>query len=376
MGQKNNAPFRFDYVGSFLRPEALKYARAAFAAEKISVEELREAEDQAVTELIEKQKQAGFHTLTDGEFRRSTWHLDFMWGFQGVAHERVNGNESFRGEVAQIDDVYITDRITAEDHPFVQHFRFVKAQEDAQTIARQTLPSPGQFYAQFTGRTERMRTLAVYPSVERFADDVVDAYIRVLRDLYEAGCRNVQFDDCTWGALVNPRIAEALSGVEAKELPRFMELLVDLNNRVIAEKPEDLVVNTHVCRGNYHSTFFSQGAYDRVAPYLFGKENVNAYYLEFDDARSGGFESLAEVSGDKKVVLGLITTKRPELEKKADVIDRIHEAARYIPLDRLYLSPQCGFASTEIGNVLTEEEQWEKLALVKEIAEEVWGGAV
>ena len=202
-------------------------------------------------------------------------------------------------------------------------------------------------------------------------EDIAGGYRKVIADLYEAGCRNIQLDDCSWGMLVDPR-ACMLFGTDEEGLEKIKEQLLAINNLAIEGKPKDLVINTHVCRGNFHSTYASSGAYDSVAKTLFARENVSAYYLEFDDARSGGFESLAEVTGDKKVVLGLITTKSPKLEKKEAVIARIHEAAKYIPLDRLYLSPQCGFASCEIGNKLTEGEQWAKLALVKEIAEEVW----
>ena len=208
---------------------------------------------------------------------------------------------------------------------------------------------------------------------EAFADDVIKAYNEFVAEIYAAGCRNLQFDDCVWGGMVNPKLAVALTGRSGEALEDYKKLMLKLNNEVVAAAPEDLLINTHVCRGNYHSTFFSSGAYDSVADLLFGEENVNAYYLEYDDERSGGFAPLAKVSGDKKVVLGLVTTKTPALENKELVINRIHEAAKYVPLDRLYLSPQCGFASCEIGNKLTEEEQWAKLKLVKEIAEEVWG---
>ena len=194
----------------------------------------------------------------------------------------------------------------------------------------------------------------------------------MLQDLYDAGCRNVQFDDCTWGMMAD-KMGHLAYGTTVEGLKEIQKNHKDINNLVIANAPKDMVINTHVCRGNFHSTYANSGAYDPVADILFGEENVNAYYLEFDDERSGGFAPLAKVSGDKKVVLGLITTKSPVLENKDQVIARIHEAEKYIPLDRLYLSPQCGFASCEIGNKLTEEEQWAKLKLVKEVAEEVWG---
>ena len=247
-------PYRYDYVGSFLRPDDLKKIRADYEAGKTTYEALKEAEDTAVRDLVAKQKAAGYKLLTDGEFRRKTWYLDFMWGFEGVSHAA----------------------------PFV-------------------------------------------------------------------------------------------FGVEPEKMGDIMDQLLKVNNLALEGKPDDLTVATHICRGNYNSSWASRGGYEPVAERLFAHENVDAYYLEFDDARSGGFEPLRFVTPGKKVVLGLITSKRPELEDKDAVIARIHEAAKYVPLENLCLSPQCGFASCEVGNKLTEEQQWAKLALVKEIAEEVWG---
>lgn len=367
-------PFRYDYVGSFLRPERLKKARADFESGMINPSQLKEVEDECILDLVSKIKDLGYHVITDGEFRRSTWHLDFMWGFNGIEHKKtLAGNTTFDGEAAMIDDTYMISKISVKEHPFVEHFKFLKALEDENTIAKQTIPSPGQFYAYFTGAELLTTTLDIYGTEEAFADDVVKAYSEFVDEIYAAGCRNLQFDDCVWGGMVNPKLAVALTGRSGQQLEEYKKLILDLNNRVVALAPTDLIINTHVCRGNYHSTFFSSGAYDGVADLLFGEEHVNTYYLEYDDERSGGFAPLSKVSGDKKVVLGLITTKTPALENKKAVIARIHEAAKYIPLDRLCLSPQCGFASCEIGNKLTEEEQWDKLRLVKEIAEEVWG---
>ena len=367
-------PFRYDYVGSFLRPERLKKARADFESGMINPSQLKEVEDECILDLVSKIKDLGYHVITDGEFRRSTWHLDFMWGFNGIEHKKtLAGNTTFDGEAAMIDDTYMISKISVKEHPFVEHFKFIKALEDENTIAKQTIPSPGQFYAYFTGAELLTTTLDIYGTEEAFADDVVKAYSEFVAEIYAAGCRNLQFDDCVWGGMVNPKLAVALTGRSGQQLEEYKKLILDLNNRVVTLAPTDLIINTHVCRGNYHSTFFSSGAYDDVADLLFGEEHVNTYYLEYDDERSGGFAPLAKVSEDKKVVLGLITTKTPALENKEAVIARIHEAAKYIPLDRLYLSPQCGFASCEIGNKLTEEEQWDKLRLVKEIAEEVWG---
>lgn len=282
---KLQTPFRYDYVGSFLRLEKLKRTRREFDEGKIPYEELKAVEDEAITELVKKIKELGYHVITDGEFRRATWKY--------------------------------------------------------------------------------------YSSDEELVGDIVSAYGTVIQDLYTAGCRNIQLDDCTWGMMAD-KTGHLAYGTTQEGLAAIQKSHKDINNLVIANAPKDMIINTHICRGNYHSTYASSGAYDAVAGVLFGEENVNAYFLEFDDERSGGFAPLAKVSGDKKVVLGLITSKSPVLEEKGNVIARIHEAAKYVPLDRLCLSPQCGFASCEIGNKLTEEEQWAKLRLVKEIAEEVW----
>lgn len=366
-------PFRYDFVGSFLRPEKLKKARRQFNEGKIDAAALKKVEDEAITELVSKIKELGYHVITDGEFRRATWHLDFMWGFDGIGHTPTKTGLPFHGEAAMVDDTYIVGKIgLTGEHPFVDHFRFVKALEDENTVAKQTIPSPAQFLAQFTMPFNRGCTEKHYPNEQELVNDIVAAYGKVIDDLYAAGCRNLQLDDCTWGMFAD-KIGHTLYGTTREGIVEFQKAHKDINDKVIANAPKDMIINTHVCRGNFHSTYASEGAYDSVADILFGEENVNAYFLEFDDERSGGFAPLAKVSGEKKVVLGLITTKSPVLEDKQLVIDRIHDAAKYIPLERLYLSSQCGFASCEIGNKLTEEEQWAKLRLVKEVAEEVWG---
>ena len=366
-------PFRYDFVGSFLRPGKLKKARRQFNEGKIDAAALKKVEDEAITELVSKIKELGYHVITDGEFRRATWHLDFMWGFDGIGHTPTKTGLPFHGEAAMVDDTYIVGKIgLTGEHPFVDHFRFVKALEDENTVAKQTIPSPAQFLAQFTMPFNRGCTEKHYPNEQELVNDIVAAYGKVIDDLYAAGCRNLQLDDCTWGMFAD-KIGHTLYGTTREGIVEFQKAHKDINDKVIANAPKDMIINTHVCRGNFHSTYASEGAYDSVADILFGEENVNAYFLEFDDERSGGFAPLAKVSGEKKVVLGLITTKSPVLEDKQLVIDRIHDAAKYIPLERLYLSPQCGFASCEIDNKLTEEEQWAKLRLVKEVAEEVWG---
>lgn len=370
---KLQTPFRYDFVGSFLRPEKLKEARNQFDNGSIGYDELKKVEDESITELITKVKELGYHVITDGEFRRATWHLDFMWGFDGVGHAPTKTGLPFHDEDAMVDDTYLVGKVGIKgEHPFVEHFKFVKQFEDENTVAKQTMPSPAQFLAQFTMPFNREHTLKYYATDKELAEDIVKAYGKVINDLYEAGCRNIQLDDCTWGMMAD-KSGHFAYGTTQEGLIEIQKAHKDINNKVIANAPKDIVINTHVCRGNFHSTYANSGAYDPVADILFGEENVDAYYLEFDDERSGGFAPLAKVSGDKKVVLGLITTKSPKLENKEEVINRIHEAEKYIPLDRLYLSPQCGFASCEIGNKLTEEEQWAKLTLVKEIAKEVWG---
>lgn len=372
MSKNIKAPCRYDNVGSFLRPEYLKKARIDLENGTITAEQLKEVEDKAILDLVEKQKKAGYHIITDGEFRRATWHLDFMWGFNGVGHSKTQTGLPFHGEAAMIDDTYLTGKVSVDDHPFVEHFKFVKSLEDENTIAKQTIPAPAQFLEQMIMPFALENTKKYYDDTEELVQDIAKGYRKVIADLYAAGCRNIQFDDCSWGMIVDPN-AKAIFEVDDAGLEDIKRLLLRINNLAIEGKPDDLVITTHVCRGNFHSTYASSGAYDSVAETLFAGENVSAYYLEFDDERSGGFEPLKAVSGDKKVVLGLITSKKPELENKQAIIDRINEAAKYISLDRLCLSPQCGFASCEIGNKLTEEEQWAKLALVKEIAEEVWG---
>lgn len=370
-----NAPFRCDIVGSFLRPDVLKQARADFNAGVIDAAQLKTVEDVAIRDLVAKQKAAGLKVVTDGEFRRSYWHLDFMWGLQGIERRTSREGYMFHDEETTADTAVVTGPISGENHPFVEHFKFVKALAGDDHVARQTIPAPIQTFSEVTldrcdGQQESLRS--VYVTDEELADAIAAAYRQVIADLYAAGCRNIQFDDCTWGIYCDADFV-AKTGMQAVDIQKASELGVALNNAAIEGAPEDLVINTHVCRGNYHSTYAFEGGYDPVAPYLFAHENVDAFYLEFDTPRAGGFGPLAHVAEGKKVVLGLITSKQPGLEDKEAVKARIKEASKYVPLENLYLSPQCGFASCEIGNKLTEEEQWAKIALIQEIAAEVWG---
>lgn len=365
------APFRADIVGSFLRPEYLKTARANYKEGVITEDQLIAIEDKAIVDLIAKQKEIGLKVITDGEFRRSWWHLDFMWGLNGIHKIEVEQGYKFQEETTRAESAVVYGKISGENHPFVEHFKFVKALEDEHVVARQTLPAPAQLLAELQRGDNLATTRKYYNNDEALIEDIAAAYRTVLKELYHVGCRSVQLDDCTWGMFCDQAYWEARQGgtISREDLA---QLYVDLNNRSIQGLPDDLCITTHVCRGNYHSTWASSGGYAPIAPFLFGEENVSAYYLEFDDERSGNFEPLKYINGNKQVVLGLITTKSPILEEKEAIISRIKEATKYIPLDRICLSPQCGFASTEEGNKITEEEQWKKIKLVQEIAAEVW----
>ena len=294
-----------------------------------------------------------------------------MWGFEGVTHQ-AGGGVQFNAEMAALDDTWLIGKVKAKPHPFVEYFKFLKQFEDENAVAKYTIPAPAQMFQQMIVPMNIRSTRKIYATNEELIHDIGVAYQDVIRQFYDAGCRNLQLDDCTWGAIVGDAAKQRYQALGI-DLDEVKQQLLEVNNLALEGRPKDMVITSHICRGNYHSTFFASGAYDSVADYVFAQENVDALFLEYDDERSGGFAPLDKVSPDKKVVLGLITTKSPVLEDKEAVIARIHKAAKYVPLDRLCLSPQCGFASCEIGNKLTEEEQWAKLALVREIAEEVWG---
>ncbi len=370
--QRTLPPFRYDIVGSFLRPQTLKDAREKFEAGKITREELTKVEDEEITKLVAKQKEVGLKAVTDGEFRRSYWHLDFFWGFDGVDHVLMDQGYLFHGEETRADSARLSGKIRFNNHPFIAHYRFLKEIAGNDVVAKQPIPAPAQFYAELVRGINEDAVNTYYPNREELYQDIAKAYHEAILAFYEAGCRNIQLDDCTWGMLCDEGFWKNMAG-SGYDVQELQNLYLRLNNDAIANLPEDLVVTTHVCRGNYHSTWATSGGYDPVAKTLFGGENVSAYFLEYDTDRAGDFAPLKEVSGDKLVVLGLVSSKTGELESKAEIIARIKEATQYVPADRLCLSPQCGFASTEEGNILTEEQQWNKLAFVKEIAEEVWG---
>ena len=367
------APFRLDHVGSFLRPERLKEARAKFNAGEINAEELERVENEEIIALIEKEKELGLKSVTDGEFRRAFWHLDFLENLDGVELVEVDHfSVQFKDKDVKPKTLRIVGKVDfSEDHPFVKHFKFLK-EHAGDTPVKLTIPSPSMLHLITQVREKNYVPIERYKDNEAlFFDDVVEAYRKALQCFYDLGCRNIQLDDTSWGEFcaLDKREAYEARGFDLEQIARDY---VDVLNRVIEWKPEDLVVNMHICRGNFRSTWFSSGGYEPVAKTLFGHCRVDGFFLEYDSDRAGDFTPLRYIK-DQKVVLGLITSKSGDLEDKGEVMSRIKEASQYVPLEQLCLSPQCGFSSTEEGNILTIEAQWDKLKLIDEIVHEVWG---
>ena len=367
------APFRLDHVGSFLRPERLKEARAKFNDGEITAEELERVENEEIIALIEKEKELGLKSVTDGEFRRAFWHLDFLENLDGVELVEVDHfSVQFKDKDVKPKTLRIVGKVDfSEDHPFVKHFKFLK-EHAGDTPVKLTIPSPSMLHLITQVREKNYVPIERYKDNEAlFFDDVVAAYRKALQCFYDLGCRNIQLDDTSWGEFcaLDKREAYEARGFDLEKIARDY---VDVLNRVIEWKPEDLVVNMHICRGNFRSTWFSSGGYEPVAKTLFGHCRVDGFFLEYDSDRAGDFTPLRYIK-DQKVVLGLITSKSGDLEDKGEVIARIKEASQYVPLEQLCLSPQCGFSSTEEGNILTIEAQWDKLKLIDEIVREVWG---
>ena len=367
------APFRLDHVGSFLRPERLKEARAKFNAGEITAEELERVENEEIVALIEKEKELGLKSVTDGEFRRAFWHLDFLENLDGVELVEVDHfSVQFKDKDVKPKTLRIVGKVDfSENHPFVKHFKFLK-EHAGDTPVKLTIPSPSMLHLITQVREKNYVPIERYKDNEAlFYDDVVEAYRKALQCFYDLGCRNIQLDDTSWGEFcaLDKREAYEARGFDLEKIARDY---VDVLNRVIEWKPEDLVVNMHICRGNFRSTWFSSGGYEPVAKTLFGHCRVDGFFLEYDSDRAGDFTPLRYIK-DQKVVLGLITSKSGDLEDKGEVISRIKEASQYVPLEQLCLSPQCGFSSTEEGNILTIEAQWDKLKLIDEIVHEVWG---
>ena len=367
------APFRLDHVGSFLRPERLKEARAKFNDGEITAEELERVENEEIIALIEKEKELGLKSVTDGEFRRAFWHLDFLENLEGVELVEVDHfSVQFKDKDVKPKTLRIVGKVDfSENHPFVKHFKFLK-EHAGDTPVKLTIPSPSMLHLITQVREKNYVPIERYKDNEAlFYDDVVEAYRKALQCFYDLGCRNIQLDDTSWGEFcaLDKREAYEARGFDLEKIARDY---VDVLNRVIEWKPEDLVVNMHICRGNFRSTWFSSGGYEPVAKTLFGHCRVDGFFLEYDSDRAGDFTPLRYIK-DQKVVLGLITSKSGDLEDKDEVIARIKEASQYVPLEQLCLSPQCGFSSTEEGNILTIEAQWDKLKLIDEIVREVWG---
>ena len=367
------APFRLDHVGSFLRPERLKEARAKFNDGEITAEELERVENEEIIALIEKEKELGLKSVTDGEFRRAFWHLDFLENLDGVELVEVDHfSIQFKDKDVKPKTLRIVGKVDfSENHPFVKHFKFLK-EHAGDTPVKLTIPSPSMLHLITQVREKNYVPIERYKDNEAlFYDDVVAAYRKALQCFYDLGCRNIQLDDTSWGEFcaLDKREAYEARGFDLEQIARDY---VDVLNRVIEWKPEDLVVNMHICRGNFRSTWFSSGGYEPVAKTLFGHCRVDGFFLEYDSDRAGDFTPLRYIK-DQKVVLGLITSKSGDLEDKGEVIARIKEASQYVPLEQLCLSPQCGFSSTEEGNILTIEAQWDKLKLIDEIVHEVWG---
>ena len=367
------APFRLDHVGSFLRPERLKEARAKFNDGEITVEELERVENEEIIALIEKEKELGLKSVTDGEFRRAFWHLDFLENLDGVELVEVDHfSVQFKDKDVKPKTLRIVGKVDfSENHPFVKHFKFLK-EHAGDTPVKLTIPSPSMLHLITQVREKNYVPIERYKDNEAlFYDDVVKAYRKALQCFYDLGCCNIQLDDTSWGEFcaLDKREAYEARGFDLEKIARDY---VDVLNRVIEWKPEDLVVNMHICRGNFRSTWFSSGGYEPVAKTLFGHCRVDGFFLEYDSDRAGDFTPLRYIK-DQKVVLGLITSKSGDLEDKDEVIARIKEASQYVSLEQLCLSPQCGFSSTEEGNILTIEAQWDKLKLIDEIVHEVWG---
>lgn len=361
-------PFKADQVGSLLRPSYLKKARDEHAKGNIDAQQLREVEDKAIKEIVAKQEELGFEGITDGELRRAYFHLDFMSKLDGIT---VTGNIAASSDAEQQvgwtpPKLSVTGKLKHKQPIQLDDFKVLKS--FTSRTPKVSIPSPTM--AHFRGGRAAIDK-EVYPDLDEFFDDLAKCYRDEIESLYQAGCRYIQLDDTNLAYLCDPKMREDARsrGDDPDKLPHTYAKLI---NAAIANDHDDLAFGIHLCRGNHRSNWFAQGGYGPVAEVLFNELDIGSYFLEFDDERSGGFEPLRFVPKGKNVVLGLVCSKVPELENKKDVIARIEEAAKVMPLENLCLSPQCGFSSTHHGNDLSEAQQWAKLALVKEIADDVW----
>jgi 5-methyltetrahydropteroyltriglutamate--homocysteine methyltransferase len=360
-------PFRADHVGSLLRPAALKAARDQRAKGDISAAQLKDIEDREIERVIKKQEDAGLQSITDGEFRRSWWHLDFLWGIDGIEKHVMETGIAFAAVTTRNEGLKVTGKVGFSGHPMIEHFKFVAAH--TKRTPKITIPSPSAAY----GRP--MPTpidKSVYPKLDVFFDDLGQAYKEAVRAFADAGCRYLQLDEVFIAMLCDPKYRQAMKD-RGDDPERLGELYGDLINVAMSDIPSDMTITMHMCRGNYKSTYMGAGGYEAVQEILFNKIKVHGFFMEYDSERAGGFEPLRMLPKDRQVVLGLVTTKSGRLEPKDEIRRRIDEASKYVSLEQLCLSPQCGFASTEEGNVLAEDEQWAKLRMIVELADEVWG---
>jgi 5-methyltetrahydropteroyltriglutamate--homocysteine methyltransferase len=365
--QRTIPPFRADHVGSLLRTAALKEARERRARGEISAAALAETEDRAIEAVIAKQEAAGLHSITDGEFRRSWWHLDFLLGLDGIERHAMNDGITFAGVTTRNEGVRVAGKINFSGHPMIEHFKFLKAH--TRGVAKMTIPAPSALYGRpIPTPIDR----AVYPSLDTLFDDLGQAYRKAVRAFAAAGCRYLQLDEVFIAMLCDPQYRRQMRdrGDDPEALGRVYG---DLINVAVSDIPDDMTITMHLCRGNYKSTYMGSGGYEAMQEVLFDRISVHGYFMEYDSERAGGFEPLKALPKDRLVVLGLVTTKTGALEAKDAIKRRIDEATKYADLDRLCLSPQCGFASTEEGNALSEDAQWAKLRMIVEVAEEVWG---
>jgi len=365
--QRAKPPYRADHVGSLLRPAALKEARAKQERNEISADALRAVEDREIEKVIKKQEEVGLRLATDGEFRRAWWHFDFFRGLDGVSFYAMDAIK-FHGVQTKAEGIKITGKIGFSGHPMLEHFKFLKSH--TRVTPKMTIPAPSTLHFR-QGRA--LISKEVYPTLDPFFDDLAAAYRAAIRAFYDAGCRYLQLDDTAWSMVCDPSEREKSKG-RGDDPDTLPKRYARLTNAALQGKPADMAITMHSCRGNFRSTFIASGGYEFVAEQLLANTAIDGYFLEYDTDRAGGFEPLRFFpKGNKQLVLGLVTSKSGALEKKDDIKRRIDEATKYVDLDQLCLSPQCGFASTEEGNVLSEEEQWAKLRMIVEIANEVWG---
>jgi 5-methyltetrahydropteroyltriglutamate--homocysteine methyltransferase len=371
--RRTEPPFRADHVGSLLRPPELLQARDDHAAGRIDAAALRAVEDDAIRRIVARQEEIGLQSATDGEFRRASWHMDFIYQLDGITKEAGHIAVKFFNENGEIEftpaALHVHGKLGVSKTIFGEHFRFLQ-ETVTRNVSKLTIPSPSMVH--YRGGRAAIDP-DVYPDIDQFWADLTGAYRDQVRRLGELGCTYLQFDDTSLAYMNDPHQREYVASIGGDPERQHVEYIHHINE-ALADRPEGMTVTTHMCRGNFRSAWAAEGSYDFVAEVLFQELEVDGFFMEWDDERSGGFEPLRLLpKGEKQVVLGLVTTKRGELESRDDLLRRIEAASQFAPIEQLCLSPQCGFSSTVEGNELTEEQQWAKLRLIVELAEEVWG---